>query len=163
MGGWQPLWYWLFCKNWHSEKNTFWDWNLACTHSKLVLRLYESLPGYRILLCHHPEYYPRYLMGRKIDLILSGHAHGGQWRIGQQGIYAPGQGLLPRLTSGVVDRKLVISRGLFNRAMIPRVNNPTEIVYVLSWKRMEPGSIWSSSGGIRRKERRNIALFLLLE
>ena len=94
------------------------------------LEEFERQAGYRILLCHHPEYYPRFLKGRDIDLILSGHAHGGQWRIGRQGLFAPSQGLLPRLTEGVHDGRLVISRGLANRTPVPRLNNPPEIVYI---------------------------------
>ena len=94
------------------------------------LEEFERQAGYRILLCHHPEYYPRYLKRRDIDLVFSGHAHGGQWRIGSQGIFAPSQGLFPRLTDGVHDGRLVISRGLSNRAPVPRLNNPPEIVYV---------------------------------
>ena len=94
------------------------------------LEEFERQAGYRILLCHHPEYYPRYLKRRDIDLVLSGHVHGGQWRIGSQGIFAPSQGLFPRLTDGVHDGRLVISRGLSNRAPVPRLNNPPEIVYV---------------------------------
>ena len=89
-----------------------------------------SQKGYKILLCHHPEYYPRYLKDRDIDLILSGHAHGGQIRIFGQGLYAPGQGLFPRLTAGIVDGKLIISRGLSNNTRIPRVFNAEEIVYL---------------------------------
>ncbi len=91
---------------------------------------FERLPGYKILLSHHPEYYPKHLRERDIDLILSGHAHGGQWRIGNQGIFSPGQGLFPKLTAGVHDGRLVISRGLSNTAGIPRINNPTEIIYI---------------------------------
>ena len=94
------------------------------------LEEFERQAGYRILLCHHPEYYPRYLKRRDIDLVLSGHAHGGQWRIGSQGIFAPSQGLFPRLTDGVHDGRLVISRGLSNRVPVPRLNNPPEIVYI---------------------------------
>jgi len=75
--------------------------------------------GYKILLCHHPEYYPKYLQKKNIDLILSGHAHGGQIRIKGQELYAPGQGFLPQLTSSVVDHRLVISRGLANNTIIP--------------------------------------------
>ena len=86
--------------------------------------------GYKILLCHHPEYYPRYLQKKRINLIFSGHAHGGQIRIKGQGLYAPGQGFLPKLTSGVVDNRLVISKGLANNTIIPRLWNPEEVVYI---------------------------------
>lgn len=86
--------------------------------------------GVRILLCHHPEYYPRWLREREIGLILSGHAHGGQVRLFGRGLYAPGQGLFPKLTKGVTDGRLVISRGLANRQIVPRLGNPTELVYV---------------------------------
>ncbi len=85
-----------------------------------------------LLLCHHPEYYPDLLAHREIDLILSGHAHGGQWRIPGtgQGIYAPGQGIFPSLTGGVTDERLVISRGLSNTSWIPRFFNPCEMVLI---------------------------------
>ena len=98
---------------------------------------YCLAPGYHILLCHHPEYYPRYLKEHDIPLILSGHAHGGQIRVFGQGLFAPDQGIFPRLTSGVRDDRLVISRGLANRQRVPRLFNPTEIVYV-SGGRPEP-------------------------
>ena len=91
---------------------------------------YEKQNGYKILLCHQPEYYTKYLKGMDIDLILSGHAHGGQIRIGNRGLYAPDQGLFPKLVGGVVDERLVISRGFSNASRIPRINNPTEIVYI---------------------------------
>lgn len=94
------------------------------------LDAYCAEPGYRVLLCHHPEYYPKYLRDRDIPLILSGHAHGGQIRLFGQGLYSPGQGLLPKLTNGVPDGRLVISRGLANCQKVPRLFNPTEIVYV---------------------------------
>ena len=97
---------------------------------------FEKLEGFKILLCHHPDYYPRYLQDRKINLIFSGHCHGGQWRYyslihkEMRGIFAPGQGFFPPLTSGVHNNKLVISRGLSNPTFIPRINNPVEIVYI---------------------------------
>ena len=94
------------------------------------LDAFEQEPGPRILLCHHPEYYPEYLASRNIDFVLSGHAHGGQWRFFDHGIFAPGQGFLPKLTSGIHDR-MIISRGLASTGgIIPRINNPTEIVYL---------------------------------
>ena len=91
---------------------------------------YERKNGYKILLCHQPEYYTKYLKGINIDLILSGHAHGGQIRVGNRGLYAPDQGLFPKLIGGVFDDRLVISRGLSNASRIPRIYNPTEIVYI---------------------------------
>lgn len=92
---------------------------------------FEKQRGYKILLCHQPEYYLKYLLGMNIDLILSGHAHGGQIRVGNRGLYAPDQGLWPKLTSGVVNGQLVISKGLSNVSRLPRINNPTEIVYIM--------------------------------
>lgn len=97
---------------------------------RVVDRLCESkLP--KILLCHHPEYYPKYLADRELDLIVSGHAHGGQWRIFGRGVFAPGQGIFPKYTSGVHDGRLVISKGMKKTRKIPRIFNPTEIVKIV--------------------------------
>ncbi len=96
---------------------------------------FEAQEGYKLLLCHHPEYAPRYLSHRRIDLILSGHAHGGQWRYYSQrkqswrGVYAPGQGFFPERTEGVCGNQ-IISRGLSNMSVIPRLWNPPELVYI---------------------------------
>ena len=101
--------------------------------------------GTHILLSHHPEYYLPHLADRGIELILSGHAHGGQWQLLGQGVFAPGQGLLPRFTSGAYRGKkkvsapfaldahrpmLLVSRGLANEVHIPRIGNPTELVEI---------------------------------
>ena len=91
---------------------------------------FSKQKGYKILICHHPEYYKKYIKRKNINLILSGHAHGGQIRIFGQGIYSPGQGLFPKLTGGVYDGRLVVSRGLGNHAPFPRVFNETEVVCV---------------------------------
>ena len=95
--------------------------------------LNELPDGYSILLSHHPEYYP--LIPKNINLVLAAHAHGGQVRFYNpfrrqwQGLYAPGQGWFPRYTSGKHGR-MIITRGLTNTARVPRINNPTEIVYI---------------------------------
>lgn len=85
---------------------------------------------FRLLLCHHPEYYPLFLRDLELDLILSGHAHGGQIRILGQGLYAPRQGILPRYTAGLHDGRLLISRGMANHTVIPRLFNPPEMLVV---------------------------------
>ena len=98
------------------------------------LRDFADADGYHILLMHHPEYISK--VPASVELTLSGHAHGGQWRFYDmhtkqwRGVYAPDQGQLPKLTSGIVDGRLIISRGLSNPAFVPRLNNDTEIIYI---------------------------------
>ena len=91
---------------------------------------FSQLKGFKLLLCHHPEYYPKYIKDLPIDLIFSGHAHGGQWRFFGMGIYAPGQGIFPKYTSGVYEKRLVVSRGLGNLYIVPKINNPPEILKI---------------------------------
>ena len=100
------------------------------------LQEFEDESGYRILLSHHPEYWslrePQ-LCEHPIDLVLSGHAHGGQIRLFNRGIYAPSQGWMPKYTSGVFEGEhgnMVVSRGLANTASVPRLFNEPELVYV---------------------------------
>ena len=92
------------------------------------LQRFAAAPGYHILLCHHPEYYDRIPAG--IELILCGHAHGGQIRIFNHGVFAPGQGFWPKYTKGVYEGRMVVSAGLSNTAWAPRVFNPVEAVFV---------------------------------
>ena len=84
----------------------------------------------KVLLCHHPEYYKKYLSDKNLDLIVSGHAHGGQWRIFGRGVFAPGQGIFPKYTSGIHFGRLVISRGLKPSGKIPRIFNRPELVII---------------------------------
>lgn len=84
---------------------------------------------FRLLMCHHPEYFKKYVRPYGLDLTLAGHAHGGQVRIGGQGIYAPNQGLFPRWTSGFYfDDRLLVSRGVTNATWAPRINCPCELI-----------------------------------
>jgi predicted MPP superfamily phosphohydrolase len=91
---------------------------------------FSSHQGYKILICHHPEYYPKFLKNKSIDLILSGHAHGGQIRLFGKGLFSPGQGLFPKYTCGVYEGKLVVSRGIGNMVKVPRLFNKSEVVCV---------------------------------
>ena len=94
------------------------------------LEEFDGLDIPRVLLCHHPEYYKKYLSESKADLIVSGHAHGGQWRVFGRGVFAPGQGIFPKYTAGVHDGRFVISRGLKSGGKIPRIFNPREVVFI---------------------------------
>ena len=92
---------------------------------------FEREEGYRLLLCHRPEDFRDYVSGRDIDLTLSGHAHGGQIQLFGRGLYAPGQGLFPKLTDGMYfGGKLLVSRGMTNGAKprVPRIGNPIELI-----------------------------------
>ena len=87
--------------------------------------------GYTILLSHRPELAEIYEKSG-VELVFSGHAHGGQVRlpfIG--GLAAPGQGLFPQYDGGLYtlgETQMVVSRGLGNSIVPLRVNNPPEIV-----------------------------------
>ena len=83
-----------------------------------------------VLLAHHPERFSEYAQ-MDVDLILSGHAHGGQVRLFGRGLYSPGQGVLPRYTSGVYRQgktTLYVSRGAGNHSfLLPRIFDRPEI------------------------------------
>ncbi len=60
------------------------------------LRRYSRKDGYKILMCHHPEYYRKAIKNTDqdtFDLIVSGHYHGGQWRVFNRAVYVPRTGL----------------------------------------------------------------------
>lgn len=86
---------------------------------------------FNILLSHRPEAFDAYAES-KFDLVFSGHAHGGQFRIPfAGGILAPGQGLFPKYDSGLYsegDFSMIVSRGLGNSIFPFRVNNNPEII-----------------------------------
>lgn len=89
--------------------------------------------GFKLLLSHRPETVHSYV-STNVDLVLSGHAHGGQFRmpfIG--GIVAPNQGLFPEYDAGVFGERgttMVVSRGIGNSIIPVRLNNRPEIVIV---------------------------------
>ena len=91
--------------------------------------------GFRLLLSHRPNYISLYEQ-LNCDLIICGHAHGGQFRIPftHQGIIAPQQGLFPKYTEGLHQMgtaKLFISRGLASGdPHVPRLYNNPEIAFL---------------------------------
>lgn len=91
--------------------------------------------GYKILLSHRPEFVDLYERGT-YDLVVSGHAHGGQVRIPGilNGLYAPNQGAFPKYAGGMYHlsdtTNLVVSRGLSLNWRLPRVFNPPELIVI---------------------------------
>lgn len=98
-------------------------------HTDMLPEL-EAESGCKILLCHRPEDYVHRLKDANVDLVLAGHAHGGQIRIHNQGLYAPGQGIFPKYTHGVVDERMIISAGASNVVAVPRWGNPCEVLQI---------------------------------
>jgi len=93
---------------------------------------------FQILLSHRPELFELYIE-KNINLIFSGHVHGGQFRlpfIG--GIFAPNQGLFPKYSSGAYSKNkstLIVSRGLGNSIIPVRLFNRPELIVVTLVKR----------------------------
>lgn len=122
--------------------------------NETFLDQFEKESAFKLLMCHHPEMWRDYVRGREIDFTVCGHAHGGQIQIRGQGIYAPGQGLFPKLTHGIHDGgRMMISRGMTNGARAPRINNPCELIML----RLEPGDKDETKGRIANGERRPAA------
>ena len=89
---------------------------------------------YNIVLSHRPEVFAAYTRA-KANLILSGHAHGGQFRIPflNKGLVAPNQGFFPKYSEGLYSKDssdMIVSRGLGNSIIPIRVNNTFELVIV---------------------------------
>jgi len=100
---------------------------------RLSVLSHQHPSGFRVLLSHRPEkmdVYAKY----GYHLVLTGHAHGGQWRfpfVG--GLYAPNQGIIPEYSSGIHYKGqtgMVVSRGLGNSGFPLRLFNRPELVVV---------------------------------
>ena len=100
---------------------------------KTLKELYSS-NHFNILLSHRPEKFPIYA-DIKYNLIFSGHAHGGQWRIPFiGGIFSPSQGFFPKYTNGnyvLKNSTLIVSQGLGNSSFPIRINNRIELVLAI--------------------------------
>nr|WP_278184414.1 metallophosphoesterase [Clostridium cellulovorans] len=102
-------------------------------NKNLLKTLTETNKQFKILLSHRPELFDVY-SSSGVDLVFSGHAHGGQFRlpfIG--GLIAPDQGFFPKLTEGIHtnnNTSMVISRGLGNSIIPIRIFNRPELIVV---------------------------------
>lgn len=91
--------------------------------------------NFTLLLSHRPEFFELYT-DYSFDLVLSGHAHGGQWRVPLvlNGLYSPDQGVFPEYAGGQYEQDgttMIVSRGLARESTwAPRVFNRPELVIV---------------------------------
>jgi predicted MPP superfamily phosphohydrolase len=91
--------------------------------------------SYGILLCHQPQVI-EFHKKAGVDLVISGHAHGGQWSLPfiKNGLFAPDEGFFPKLSAGNIKMEgyhLVVTRGLARHAVpIPRIFNRPEITVI---------------------------------
>lgn len=88
---------------------------------------------FTLLLSHRPELFEIY-SAYPIDLVLSGHAHGGQFRLPLiGGLFAPNQGAFPKYDAGLFEKNgtsMIVSRGLGNSSFPFRINNRPELVVI---------------------------------
>lgn len=116
-------------------------WSADEDKEERFLRMREKLnclsdeygDSYSVLLSHRPDMLDVYAESG-VDLVFSGHLHGGQFRIPfLGGLYAPSQGFLPEYDAGHYTKdgtKMIVSRGLGNSAFPFRLNNRPEIVVI---------------------------------
>ncbi|MBE6562771.1 MAG: metallophosphoesterase [Ruminococcaceae bacterium] len=88
---------------------------------------------FTVLLSHRPELFEVY-KDSNIDLVLSGHAHGGQFRLPLVGgLVAPNQGFFPKYDAGLFTKEntnMIVSRGIGNSIIPIRFNNRPEVIVI---------------------------------
>lgn len=101
---------------------------------KVNVQLSKIIPddmSYKILLSHRPELFDEYVK-HNVDLVFSGHAHGGQVVLPKLGgVYAPGEGFFPKYCTGIHNKNntnMIVSRGVGDSAFRFRINNKPEII-----------------------------------
>ena len=89
--------------------------------------------SFTLLLSHRPELFEIYV-NNEVDLVLSGHAHGGQFRLPfVGGLVAPNQGLFPKYDAGLYTEEntnMIVSRGIGNSILPFRFNNRPEVILI---------------------------------
>ena len=105
----------------------------AAVMDRKLSELSSEDAGFTILLSHRPELFDTYV-AHDMDLVLTGHAHGGQFRLPLiGGLIAPNQGLFPKYDDGLYsggNTNMIVSRGLGNSIIPFRFNNRPEVVLI---------------------------------
>ena len=95
--------------------------------------LCRDTEGFTVLLAHRPHLFASYV-GADVDLVLSGHAHGGQFRLPfLGGVYVPSQGFFPEYDAGLYTdgrTQMIVNRGIGNSAFPFRINNRPELLLI---------------------------------
>ena len=105
----------------------------AAVMDRKLSELSSEGASFTILLSHRPELFDTYA-AHEMDLVLTGHAHGGQFRLPLiGGLIAPNQGLFPKYDDGLYSEgntNMIVSRGLGNSVIPFRFNNRPEVVLI---------------------------------
>lgn len=115
--------------DWHKDGQTLRLFGMG--HRRPAPLQVDDQPA--IVIAHRPEYLPYYQKARW-DGVICGHAHGGQVRLGNRGLYAPGQGFFPKYVGGLYtagDTVMAVSRGLGNSSLPWRIGNHPHLPVVI--------------------------------
>jgi predicted MPP superfamily phosphohydrolase len=111
------------------------DFSEQRAHIEQIAGNFHFENSFNVLLIHRPEHFEHYAeLG--FDLVLCGHAHGGQWRIPGilNGLYCPGEGIFPKYAGGLYEKDgtaMIVSRGLAKESNpVPRIFNRPELVII---------------------------------
>ena len=103
-------------------------------YGERYFEMFEKPDRFFILLSHYPWIVPEFCQNTTVDVVLCGHAHGWQFHLWRDvGVFVPGEGFFPRYTSGIHDMQgtvEIVSRGLGDHTIIPRINNQPEMVVI---------------------------------
>lgn len=117
------------------DTNAYGNLSEQLAHIEQVKEENRFEESFNVLLIHRPEHFEHYTeLG--FDLVLCGHAHGGQWRIPGilNGLYSPGEGLFPKYAGGLYESEgtvMIVSRGLAKESTpVPRIFNRPELVII---------------------------------
>ncbi len=111
----------------------YWSGDAETLMDTALTQLHTDEKTFTILLSHRPELFPVYA-SHGIDLVFSGHAHGGQFRLPfVGGVLVPNQGFFPKYDAGLFTQEntnMIVSRGIGNSLFPFRVNNPPEVILI---------------------------------
>ena len=111
----------------------------AASSAGRFLSSFEDTDSFKLLMCHKPTDYcleseKEYFLDPDVDLVLSGHTHGGLWRLPFVGTpFLPQQGFFPKLDHGqkqVGGAVMIIGAGLGHKSLLFRLFDPCELVLI---------------------------------